>query len=72
MARQKLLTTLQAAHKYGFSAAYVARLAQSGKIDAKKMGRDWLINDASMEAYSSSWQQRKPGPKKSQQEESQI
>ncbi len=71
MARDSLLTTAQAAADFGFSPGHVARLAQSGKVTGEKWGRDWCINRASMEAYAASWQLRKPGPKRFQQERGQ-
>ena len=64
MARNKLLSTTQAAAEFGFSPAYVARLAQEGKVKAQKIGRDWLIDRDAMLLYTNSWQARKPGPKR--------
>lgn len=64
MAKPKLLTTAQAAAEFDLSRAYVARLCEQQKVTAEKLGRDWLIDRKSMEAYAASWQQRKPGPRR--------
>ena len=38
-----MYTTREAAEKLGLSADHVKLLARTGKIEAKKMGRDWVI-----------------------------
>lgn len=58
------MLTGEAAQEFGFNATYVARLASQGKVKARKVGRDWLIDRKSMEAYIKDWQKRKPGPKR--------
>ena len=35
----------------GYSEAYIRRLAKQGKILARKVGRDWLIDRESLQAY---------------------
>ena len=45
------LTTRGAAELSGYSAKYLRRLARQGRIDARKVGRDWLINRESLLAY---------------------
>lgn len=57
------ITTTQAAENTSFSQEYLARLCQSGKLRAKKAGRDWLIDPDSLQAYVDHWTERKPGPK---------
>ena len=57
------LTTTQAAQRYGFTATYLAKLCKDGMLVARKVGRDWLIDPHSMQAYADNWQDRKPGPK---------
>lgn len=39
----------------------VAQLCRSGRLDCRKIGRDWLVSRQSVEAYARS--SRKPGPK---------
>ena len=36
-------TTREAAEKLGLSPDHVKLLARTGKIEAKKMGRDWVV-----------------------------
>lgn len=38
-----MYTTREAAEKLGLSPDHVKLLARTGKIEAKKMGRDWVI-----------------------------
>ena len=45
------VTIAQAAELSGYSPAYVRQLAYRGRIDARKVGRDWLINQESLLAY---------------------
>ena len=46
------LTTPQAAAKRGIGVGYVGQLCASGKITAKKVGRDWHITAAALQRYS--------------------
>ena len=41
----------EAAQETGYSAVYVRLLARQGRIEAQKVGRDWLINRASLLAF---------------------
>ncbi len=52
------ISLVEAAERYGFSAAYLRNLAIRGRLRAKKMGRDWFTTSADMEAYIESRQQR--------------
>src|SRR5579875_827458 len=65
MARANLfaeaLSTTEAARRYHVSQRYITFLARKGAIAAKKLGRDWLIDNASLSAYLST--PHKPGPK---------
>ena len=38
-----MYTIKEAAEKLGMSADHVKLLARTGKIEAKKMGRDWIV-----------------------------
>jgi len=43
--------TTEAAAVTGFSPVYVRILARNGNIEARKVGRDWLVNLSSLLAY---------------------
>lgn len=46
-----LLTTAQAAPLIGVSAHEVRRLCRAGLLPARRVGRDWLIQDRDARAY---------------------
>jgi excisionase family DNA binding protein len=46
------LTTSQAAEVMGYDYAHVRLLARKGRIRAMKVGRDWLVNRDSAQAYA--------------------
>lgn len=45
------VTTEQAEALTGYASAYLRRLANQGRIEAHKVGRDWLINQENLLAY---------------------
>ena len=45
------ITTEQAEACIGYASAYLRRLANQGRVEARKIGRDWLINQESLLAY---------------------
>ena len=45
------ITTDQAQILTSYSQAYLRQLAQRGRIEARKVGRDWLIHRRSLLAY---------------------
>lgn len=45
------VTTREAAALTGYQMAHIRNLARSGKIEAQRLGRDWLILRASLLAY---------------------
>jgi excisionase family DNA binding protein len=45
------ITTDQAETLTGYASAYLRRLANQGRVEARKVGRDWLINQESLLAY---------------------
>jgi excisionase family DNA binding protein len=45
------LTTAEAAELTGYHVKYVRRLVREGKIAARKRGRDWWVDKASVRAY---------------------
>jgi excisionase family DNA binding protein len=61
-----LLTTRQVAARLGVSDARVRQLLAEGRLRATKLGRDWLIEERSLEAVAvrkpgrPGWQPRKP------------
>ena len=48
-----LITTTEGATLTGYSAFYVRQLARTGRIEARKLGRDWLVSKASLLAFKS-------------------
>ncbi len=64
-AQPEWITTKQAAELIGYNAEYIRKLAQSGKIPAQKLGRDWVMKRADLLAYTRSVQEKghKRGPK---------
>lgn len=65
MAKVEWLTTKQGAELIGYNAEYIRKLAQSGRIPAQKLGRDWLMKRADLLAYVREVDKkgRKRGPK---------
>jgi len=55
------ISTVGAAEKYNMTPSYVARLARTRTIRARKFGRDWIIDEETLRNYLA--QPRKPGPK---------
>ena len=45
------INTEQAEALTGYATAYLRRLAGQGRVEARKVGRDWLINLESLLAY---------------------
>jgi excisionase family DNA binding protein len=45
------IDTRTAARLSGYRRAYIRQLAIAGRIEARKIGRDWLVNQESLEAY---------------------
>jgi len=55
------ISTVAAAEKYQMTPSYVARLARTHTIQARKFGRDWIIDEEALCTYLA--RPRKPGPK---------
>src|SRR5258708_25287609 len=55
------ISTVAAAEKYRLTPSYVARLARTHIIRARKFGRDWIVDEEALRAYLA--QPRKTGPK---------
>ena len=45
------ITTAEAAQQTGYTDAYIRELIKSGKVDAKKYGRSWMVSRASLLAH---------------------
>jgi len=56
---QELITITEAARRFGLSPQYLRDIARSGRLRARKMGRDWLTTPADVEIYIQS--RRKKG-----------
>jgi hypothetical protein len=58
---RKEISTVAAAEKYSLTPSYVARLARTHMIRARKFGRDWIIDEEALRVYLA--QPRRTGPK---------
>lgn len=60
MAKKKddLMTLSQAAKSYGYSNDYLRRLAEKGRLGARKLGRNWLTTSEEMETFIGSREKR--------------
>ncbi|MBV9707219.1 MAG: helix-turn-helix domain-containing protein [Chloroflexi bacterium] len=58
---QEEISTIVAAAKYHLTPSYIARLARARVVHARKSGRDWIIDEATLREYLA--QPRKTGPK---------
>jgi len=59
-----LLSLREAAARSGMSASNLRLLARTGKIAARKLGRDWLTTEAAVLAYLANERLRKKDPYK--------
>ena len=69
--KDDLLSLSQAAKAYGYSGDYLRRLAEKGRLQARKLGRNWLTTSDDMETFIESrelrgvYKVRKKSPRKS-------
>ena len=56
--KDELISLAEAARRYGFSHAYLRRLAIKGKLKAVKIARNWLTTPANVEEFIRSRQRR--------------
>lgn len=56
--KDDLLTLTQAAEAYGFSGDYLRRLAEKGRLQARKLGRNWLTTSDDMQTFIESRERR--------------
>jgi len=47
-----------AAGRYGFSSDYFRRLAEKGRLEARKIGRQWLTTATAVELFLESREER--------------
>ena len=50
----ELLTLTEASRRYGLSPETLRLLARSGRLQARKLGRDWFTTPSAMETYLAS------------------
>jgi excisionase family DNA binding protein len=48
----KYVTTKRAAELSGYDATHVTWLVREGRVEGRKLGRDWLIDRESLEEYA--------------------
>ena len=60
--KHELISLAEAAKRYGFSTSYLRRLARKGRLNAKKVGRDWVTTPAEVEEYIRSREKRGASP----------
>lgn len=53
-----LLTLSQAAKAYSYSSDYLRRLAEKGRLQAQKVGHQWLTTSEDVETFIASREQR--------------
>jgi excisionase family DNA binding protein len=61
---EDFISTKEAAKLADLSKEHIGWLLRHGKIEGRKIGRDWVVSRASVEAYARQW--HKPGPKREQ------
>lgn len=54
------LTIGEAAELFPFTAVWIRKLCQQGRLDCRKSGDVWLVSRAALEEYAAT--ERKPGP----------
>ena len=61
-----LLSLREAAAQSGLSASHLRLLARNGKLEARKLGRDWFTSKAAVDAYLADEALRANDPRKRQ------
>ena len=59
-----LLSLREAAAQSGLSASHLRLLARNGKLEARKLGRDWFTSKAAVDAYLADEALRANDPRK--------
>lgn len=50
---EELISLAEAATRYGLSMTYLRQIAMKGRLQARKIGRNWVTTPAAVEAYIS-------------------
>ncbi len=61
---ERLITLKEAAALVGLSADHLRRLAEQGRFEARKIGRDWVTTEAAVRAYVNDPEKRSRDPHK--------
>ena len=56
---KNLISTKEAGELSGYTSDYIARLARSGKISARRIGHTWFVNKESLEVFLGQQEDRK-------------
>ena len=56
---KEYLSAKDAGRAFGYTSDYVAKLAREGKIDGKKIGRSWFVNEHSLDSFVQSVEKSK-------------
>lgn len=59
-----LLSLREAAARSGLSASHLRLLARTGRLEARKLGRDWFTTEAAVAAYLADEALRANDPRK--------
>jgi DNA (cytosine-5)-methyltransferase 1 len=59
-----ILSLREAAARTGISASHLRLLCRDGKVEARKLGRDWFTTEAAVLAYLADERQRSRDPLK--------
>ncbi|MDT8370210.1 MAG: helix-turn-helix domain-containing protein [Longimicrobiales bacterium] len=43
------MTSIEAAHQLGYTVQHVRRLIRQGSLEGQKLGRDWVVDERSVE-----------------------
>ena len=49
--KDELITLSQAAELYGFAANYLRKLAERGRLEAQKLGAQWVTTPGAVETF---------------------
>ena len=63
---ERLISLKDAAGLSGFSHSHLQLLARTGRLAAKRMGRDWFTTAAAVAAYAANAELRSKDPRKNQ------
>ncbi len=64
MEEQRLISLKEAAARFPISQSHLALLARTGRLKARKMGRDWFTTDEAVAEYLADTELRSKDPYK--------